>query len=322
MLLALAALAPQVAIAQIDAQESTADEVERLGPATAVRHRTGVKITASRGAVRDIRAMVAVPLACPEQSVRVISEDYSPEVEVAEFRDVEGGEARQLFIRIPYLEGGKTAQALVTYEVVTHTILPPPDQITAELRVPRRLRRDVKRHTGPSPFINVGHRKIRAAVKEALKDLEEEHSEPTPWQRIEAFYDYALEHVEYEEGDDKSSIAALTDGIGDCQAVSAVFVAMCRTAKIPARMVWVQEHQYAEFYLENEQGDGIWHPIESAGTRAFGAMPLARTILQKGDNFKVPERPRERLRYATDHLKGFPTPGGGKPKVRYIREEI
>ena len=48
-------------------------------------------------------------------------------------------------------------------------------------------------------------------------------------------------------------------------------------------------------------------------------MPLARTILQKGDNFRVPER-KEKLRYASDFLIGLPTPGGGKPKVKYIRE--
>ena len=50
-------------------------------------------------------------------------------------------------------------------------------------------------------------------------------------------------------------------------------------------------------------------------------MPLARTILQKGDNFRVPER-KEKLRYASDYLIGLPTPGGGKPKVKYIREIV
>jgi hypothetical protein len=51
-------------------------------------------------------------------------------------------------------------------------------------------------------------------------------------------------------------------------------------------------------------------------------MPLARTILQKGDNFRVPERPRERLRYASDFLIGLPVPGSGKPRVRYIRNQL
>jgi hypothetical protein len=33
----------------------------------------------------------------------------------------------------------------------------------------------------------------------------------------------------------------------------------------------------------------------------------------------VPER-KEKLRYASDFLIGLPTPGGGKPRVKYIRE--
>ena len=49
-------------------------------------------------------------------------------------------------------------------------------------------------------------------------------------------------------------------------------------------------------------------------------MPLARPILQKGDNFRVPER-KEHLRYASDYITGVPTPGGGKPKVKYIRDQ-
>ena len=51
-------------------------------------------------------------------------------------------------------------------------------------------------------------------------------------------------------------------------------------------------------------------------------MPLARTILQKGDNFRVPERPRIKLRYASDYLIGLPVPGSGKPRVRYIRNQL
>jgi hypothetical protein len=86
-------------------------------------------------------------------------------------------------------------------------------------------------------------------------------------------------------------------------------------------MVWVDGHAYPEFYLEHGEGEGLWYPCESAGTRAFGEMPLARPILQKGDNFSVPER-KERLRYASDYLVGLPTPGGGKPSVKYIREPI
>lgn len=146
-------------------------------------------------------------------------------------------------------------------------------------------------------------------------------AERTDWQRVEAIYDYVLKKVKYQEGNDKSSVQALKEGVGDCQAISALFVAMCRTEKVPARMVWVDAHQYAEFYLENEAGEGRWYPVESAGTRAFGEMPLARVILQKGDNFRVPERRGERLRYASDYALLL-APPAHKPKVTYVREQL
>ncbi len=114
----------------------------------------------------------------------------------------------------------------------------------------------------------------------------------------------------------------LADASGDCQNISALFVALCRTAGVPARIVWVHEHNYAEFCLVDPQGKPHWFPCESSGTRAFGEMPLARTILQKGDNFRVPERPRIKLRYASDYLIGLPVPGSGKPRVRYIRNQL
>jgi hypothetical protein len=86
-------------------------------------------------------------------------------------------------------------------------------------------------------------------------------------------------------------------------------------------MVWVDGHQYAEFYLEDPKGKGRWYPVQSAGTRAFGEMPNPKVILQKGDNFRVPERRRERLRYASDYTLLLAEPRF-KPKVQYIREQL
>ena len=155
--------------------------------------------------------------------------------------------------------------------------------------------------------------------KEASSD---EGDSLSDWKRVEQLYDYVLEHVEYEEGaQDKSALQTLQDGKADCHGISALFVAMCRTAKIPARMVWVDGHQYAEFYLEDAAGKGHWYPVQSAGTRAFGEMPTPKVILQKGDNFRVPERRRERLRYASDYTMLLSAPKD-KPTVKYVREQL
>lgn len=268
--------------------------------------------------------MVTVPLNCPEQQVQIVEEDISPEVREVTYRPVPGGEVTQLLISVPQLPRGATARAFVTCEVTTRPILPPEE--TAELVIPKKPHSKVRIYTSASPYIESKHQRIRTLSKEALEGLDDKASD---WERVEKLYDWVLDNVEYVEGPDKGAIETLRDGQADCQGRSAVFVALCRANKIPARIVWVDGHVYPEFYMEHRDDEGKksreplgrWYPCESAGSRSFGEMPLARTILQKGDNFRVPER-KEKLRYATDFTIGLPTPGGGKPKVKYVREQL
>ncbi len=293
----------------------------RFGPEAVYRYRVGVRVTARKGPVRDLLGMVAVPLECPEQEVEVVDEQISTHVDRADYRSVGGSRnggdgARQLMVSIPRLEGGAEAEALLTFEVRTKTVLPPSEP--ESLAVPDKKQRELKRYLGRSPMIETKHGKIRKALREALADAAED--EP-PWKRVERIYDFVQGKVKYVEGDDKSALATLQDESGDCQNISALFVAMCRTHGVPARMVWVHEHQYPEFCLADADGLPVWLPCESSGGRAFGEMPLARVILQKGDNFRVPER-KQSLRYASDYLIGKPFPGSGKPRVRYIRELV
>jgi hypothetical protein len=274
--------------------------------------------------------MVSVPLNCPEQQVTIIDEEFSPEVGEVTYRSLPGGEVNQMLISVPFLARGATARAVVTAEVATRPILPPDD--TDELKIPKRVPPKIRIFTNGSPYIEVKHQRIRALGKEVMKDLDESASD---WEKVEAIYDYVLDNIEYVEGPDKGAIDTLRDGQADCQGRSAVFIALCRANKIPARMVWIDGHVYPEFYMEHSDADtangtskrnkndiaGSWYPCESAGMRAFGEMPLARTILQKGDNFRVPERKKERLRYASDYMIGLPVNGGGQPKVKFIREQ-
>ena len=46
-----------------------------------------------------------------------------------------------------------------------------------------------------------------------------------------------------------------------------------------------------------------------------------RPILQKGDNFKVPEK-KERQRYVAEFLRGNNRRGGGRPVVTFVREAL
>ena len=303
------------AAAQIDSP-APATQGARLGEPRHSRYRVGARVTASRGACRNILVMVAVPFPCDQQQVEVAEEDISPSVASVEYRELQGG-ARQMLISIPALARDQQAHALVTFDVSTHVVLPP--ESTVGLAIPKRAPRQLKRFLGPSPHIEAKNREIRQLARDLAR---QQTGQADDWQKVEAIYDHVLETVTYVEGPDKSALATLRDGQADCQGRSALFIALCRASKIPARMVWVHGHCYPEFYLEDDQQQGFWFPCESAGNRAFGEMPLARTILQKGDRFIVPERPRERLRYASDFTIGLPAPGGGKPRVKYVREQM
>ena len=92
----------------------------------------------------------------------------------------------------------------------------------------------------------------------------------------------------------KSRVACkqLDDGVGDCEELSSLFIAICRAAGVPARAVWIPGHTYPEFYLVDEQGEGHWYPCQIAGAgHDFGRMPESKPILQKGDRFRIVRGP-------------------------------
>src|SRR3972149_2592780 len=279
----LAALPGRTASAQVLEEAPSSDRL-RYGEPDTIRVRVGAEITAHRGAWRDILAFVAVPWDCPEQQVQIVGEESTSEISQVDYRVLHDG-VRQMVVSIRHLPAGATARAIVTFEVGTRPILPP--EKTDDLLIPKRPPRDVRMFVGGSPYIEVKHRLIRSLAREVWSEIDDS---ATDWEKVEAIYDYVLGHVKYVEGPDKGALDTLRDGQADCQGRSMLFIALCRANKIPARMVWVIGHAYPEVYLEDAAGRGYWFPCESSGTRAFGEMPLARTIMQKGDRFLVPER--------------------------------
>ena len=63
---------------------------------------------------------------------------------------------------------------------------------------------------------------------------------------------------------------ALKERRGDCEEMAGIFVALCRHCDIPARLVWVPNHNWAEFYLTDDQGEGHWIPAHTACYHWFG----------------------------------------------------
>lgn len=279
----------------------------RLGEMTTQKWVAGVIVKAAGGSCTGIQAFIPIPTDWPEQEVTTIEEDYSPGVKVS-FRTVEGT-VRQMVVEIPFLAHGEEARALITTEVRRRAILPPPDTSVFVLPERRKLPRDVLPYLAVSPGIEVTNSKIQSLSKQLLS------GEGTAWEKVERIYDWVRENIKYQEGNFKGALAALSDKTGDCEEMTALFIALCRAGGIPARTVWVPNHAYAEFYLVDDEGKGHWFPCQLAGQREFGEIREPRPILQKGDNFRSPTNPRDRKRYLAEQLTGT----GGRPQVEFVR---
>lgn len=252
----------------------------------------GVKVTAG-GPCRGMRISLPVPKEWPEQKVRIVDEDISTSVTKVDYRVLEDS-VKQMVVTIPRLAAGEASHALVTFEIRGRAVIGPAK--TDELKTPKTAPKAIKKFLAASPQIESRNRMIQVETKKLVKEIESD------WKKAEAIYDFVREKVTYRESELKGAVQSLNDGEADCEGMTSLFIAMCRAAKIPARMVWVTDHCYPEFYLEDAEKRGQWYPCQVAGTHAFGSMPDIRPILQKGDNIRVPEK-RGGQRYAALFLK-------------------
>ena len=285
----------------------------KLGEGRVQRMQVGITVNAVGGPCRGIVGYTAVPDEWPEQQVKIVEEEVSPGAKVS-YRLVDGM-AKAMVVRVPFLRAGEEAKAIVTFEVRRSAILVPDDPGIYLLPKVAKLDRKVRVFLAPSPTIESRHRKIRTLAKQIGVDEEK------AWDRVEAIYDWVREKVEYKfDKDLKGALAALNTGVGDCEELTSLFIAICRAANIPARTVWVQGHCYPEFYLVDGKGKGHWFPCQTAGTRAFGEIPEHRPILQKGDNIRPPYERRVPKPYLFNHL--FAADVAGDPRVRFVRRMV
>ncbi len=275
--------------------------------------RFGVSVEPGRAQCEGVYATFTVPKDWPEQKVKIVDTAVSSFVTMHDTRDL-NGMATQHILRMGRVPAGATAQMVVTAEVEKYKIH---SQVPADsLVVPAKPDKDVKNYLSSSPYIDPRHSRIKRAITE----LTAEASTTDGWKLVEQIYDWVREKVAYREGTIKTAVQALEDGQGDCEELTSLFVAMCRAARVPARMVWVPGHCYPEFYLEDSAGKGYWFPCQAAGNREFGTMDEKRPILQKGDRFKVPEH-KDVQRYVAEFCKIDAVRGTGKPNVSFIQEK-
>ena len=267
----------------------------------------GIQIRAGSSTVRNMKVTIPVPVDWPEQSVELVDEVVPPEVRSAKPRSLNSG-VQQMVIEIPRIRSKTAIEIKWTFQVRTAQINPPRN--TAALEIPNKIPREAKEYIGVSPQITYRNSKLRKQVKEIVADHEQ------AWQQIEAIYDWVRDNIEYVDGDPDDTISVFRKRQGCAEDIVGLFVAMCRAQKVPARVVWVEGHQHAEFMLVDPNANPHWIPCQVAGLREFGSISEPRIVLQKGDNIKVPEK-EHRQKYVAEFVTGS---GKTKPKVQFIRK--
>ena len=262
---------------------------------------------AKSGTVVGVEATFPIPSSWPDQKVRIVNREFSVHVSSQRFRKSRDG-VEQVMLKMARIAPGQIATATCTYEI-TKTNLPIPEK-PETLIVPRKAGRDVKRHLGASPQIESRHASIRGKLAMLVKEKK------TAWKQVEAIYDFVRENIKFQDGRLKGAVSSLRDGHASRQDLVNTFIAFCRAHRVPARTVWVPDHSYAEFYLEDDQGKGRWYQCDLIGARQFGAVTDQRPILQRGDRFQVPEKGRTPLRFVPEHIKAR----GSRPAIQFVRE--
>jgi len=110
--------------------------------------------------------------------------------------------------------------------------------------------------------------------------------------------------------------AALADGVGDCDEYTALFIALCRAKKIPARWLggqttsWVEtpDHSWAEVYFD----DYGWVPFDPTINEYFSDNPM----ILKRIYFRQTEVSKHKspIKESNDYIFKY---WGAKPKISY-----
>ncbi len=256
-----------------------------------------------RGPVQRIKATTPVPVQLPEQQIRHVS--VQADAGSARIRPLTS-EAAQLCFLVPAMGEGDLVSARANMRLTLYKQYAghakddfPVDQPTP----PAAFR---KQYSYDSPGIQTRTPEVRRLSQWIAG--ESEH----PWDRAEAIYQWVWENITARIGNYTSVARAVRDRVGDCEERAACFVALCRATGIPARLVWVPNHNWAEFFLVDGEGTGHWIPAHTAAYSWFGWTGVHELVIQKGDHILVPEK-RQPYRLLVDWAEWQ----GAKPKIRY-----
>lgn len=258
-----------------------------------------------RGDAGRLQATTPVPTEFPEQKidkVEIITEGCE-----ARLQPLASG-AAQLEMAAAGIAKGQTIRALAKLKLT----------LSKQYRAFEREQFPVKQPLPPEIKKNYlqdspGIQTSNELVRKQAKNIAAEHKHP--WDQAAAIATWIRENIKAQIGAYTSVSAAMEKRRGDCEEMSAVFVALCRALQIPARLVWVPNHNWAEFYLTSEKGEGHWIPAHVACYGWFGWTGAHELVLQKGDRILHPQK-RVTQRLVEDWLQWQ----GARPDVRFLGE--
>lgn len=295
------------------------------------------------GDATGIRGSTPVPIAFPEQQI----DDVRIEAEGCEAGLHRVGEgAAQLMLSAPGIRRGQTIKAIAHYRLTLSKQYQgfdanhfpadqpaPPASIrklylqdspgiqtrSAEIR---KLHRELTGSTSPlSPRGRAAggegaNATLTRSVSEGTTSTTGQASHGThPWELAQSFKTWIHDHIEPQVGSFIGVMNALKRRHGDCEEMAGIFVALCRASGIPARLVWVPNHNWAEFYLTDKDGAGQWIPAHTACYAWFGWTGAHELVIQKGDRV-TPAHEKKPQRLLADWLQW----SGKQPAAKYVAD--
>lgn len=266
--------------------------------------RVGIQLEGT-GVATQLIATTPALLDWPEQKIdKVDIEKRGCRAAIRSLSD----EACQLVLTADRIQQGQRIAAIAHYRLKLHKDYRGyhSDQFPYDQNVGKEIRR---RYLGESPGIQTRHPLVRDLAREVGTPI------PHPWHKAEAIFHWVRTHIQGRIQNYTNVATALKKRVGDCEERAAVFVALCRANGIPARLVWVPNHNWAEFYLLDNDGQGHWIPSHTSCYSWFGWTGAHEMVLQKGDKVVIPEK-RTPERLLADWLQWQ----GSRPRFRFLGE--
>ncbi|MDX1947011.1 MAG: transglutaminase domain-containing protein [Pirellulaceae bacterium] len=261
------------------------------------------------GEATQIRASTPVPVEHPEQQI----DDVRIEAEGCEARLQAVGEgAAQLLVAAPRIASGQKVRAVAHYKLTLKKQHQGFRREQFPTRQPQPAADIRKLYLQDSPGIQTSSAEVR---KLAAQLAEASQASPHPWDMAQSFCEWIRGHIRPQVGDYTSVPIALQQNRGDCEEMAGIFVALCRHHEIPARLVWVPSHNWAEFYLTDAEGKGHWIPAHTGCYSWFGWTGAHELVLQKGDRV-TPAHERRPQRLLEDWGQWV----GRRPKFRWLAD--